>query len=310
MEKIKYYRQAIFSPERYIVWMSRHGWLNWMSDRTFIKLLYRIKFGHKLRLNSPETYNEKIQWLKLYDRNPQYTQLVDKVVIKDYVAKIIGEEYIIPTLGVWENADDIDFSSLPEQFVLKCNHDSHDIIICRNKEELNPEAARAALKKGLKRNYYKLYREWAYKDVPRRILAEKLIADDASPDLNDYKFYCFNGKALYFKIDSNRSSQHIASYFDEAGRLLPYGKKSSRPSPSDAVPSIPKETEQMKSLAETIARELTFARIDFYDANRKIYFGEITLYPGGGFSPFTDEKWDYEWGEKIQLPNKDSLWKK
>ena len=173
--------------------LNRRNLLNWMPDKMYIEMLYKVRMGRKLNLDNPQTFNEKLQWLKLYDRKPEYTTMVDKAAVKDYVADKIGSEYIIPTLGVWEHFDDIDFDQLPNQFVLKCNHDSGGLVICKDKASLDMEAAREKIESSLKRNFYYHSREWPYKNVKPCIIAEKYMVDESGTELKDYKFYCFGG---------------------------------------------------------------------------------------------------------------------
>ena len=174
-----------------IDYLDSRGFFKFMSDEAYLKFMYKLKMKRKLNLSDPQTFNEKLQWLKIYDRKPEYTTMVDKYEAKKYVADIIGEEYIIPTLGVWDRFEDIDFDELPDQFVLKCTHDSGGLVICRDKSKLDLKAAKKKINKSLKRNYYWIGREWPYKNVRPRIIAEKFMTDPTSDDLQDYKFFFF-----------------------------------------------------------------------------------------------------------------------
>jgi hypothetical protein len=273
-----------------------------LSDKCALKLIYKSVFGEKLDLQNPQTFNEKLQWLKLYNRRPEYTQMVDKYKAKEYVASIIGEEYIIPTLGVWDKFEDIDFDALPNQFVLKCTHGSGDVVICKDKGTFDFATARKKLTKSLKTNYYRISREWPYKNVPRKIIAEQYMEDEDG-GLKDYKVYCFNGEARILMIASDRFSQKQTKfdYFDCNYNWLDLEWGNPR---STTPPTKPSQFETIMSLAEKISHALIHARIDFYIVGNKIYFGEITFFDGGGFSVFTSREWDKRMGEYLQLPSK------
>ena len=264
-----------------------------IPDRIYLQIVYFRHF---------KTFNEKIQWLKLNYRKEEYTNLVDKYRVKQYITKLIGEEYVIPTLGVWKNVDDIDFKSLPEKFVLKCNNDSGGIVICKNKKDFDEVKAKSFLKERLKNNGYWYGREWPYKNVKPCIIAEKYMEDSISKDLKDYKFFCFNGSMEFFDIDIDRFIEHRSNYYDRNGNFLPFGKTYCPPDYTKKI-EMPKNLDKMIELAETISHNTVLSRIDFYEIDGQVYFGEITFYPGSGFSPFTDEKWDYKLGDMIDLPN-------
>ena len=273
--------------------------LRFIPDRPYIMLQYYYHFHRLPRLNNPQTFNEKLQWLKLNDRKPIYTTMVDKVLAKDYVAKIIGDEHIIPTLGVWKNADDIDFESLPERFVLKTNHDSHGVVVCKNKAELDITKTREFLNKQLTKNGFWYGREWPYKNVERRILAEEYL-DDNGDDLIDYKLMCFNGEVKCSFICSDRynaNGLHV-TFFDKDWNLMPFER--SHPARKDGFPK-PSRYADMVKYAEAISKDMKFARIDFYEVDGEVYFGEITHYPGCGFEAFQPEEWDYRLGSWLKL---------
>lgn len=261
------------------------GFYKYLPDKSFLKIAFKVHCGRKLNLENPKTFNEKLQWLKLFDRNPKYTVMVDKVLVKKYVADIIGDEYIIPTLGVWDKAEDIDFSSLPAQFVLKCNHNSGlGLCICKDKAMLDFANVVQELNKGLHQDYYKTQREWPYKNVKRKILAEKLlVADDG--DVKDYKFFCYNGKVKYFKIDFDRFICHRANYYDRDGNLMMFGETDFPPDYERSI-SLPQNLIKMIELSETLSKNFPFIRVDFYEVENKIYFGELTLYPVAGFGEY------------------------
>lgn len=273
-----------------------------IPDRIYLQIVYFRHFKKFIDFDNPKTFNEKIQWLKLNYRKEEYTNLVDKYRVKQYITKLIGEEYVIPTLGVWKNVDDIDFKSLPEKFVLKCNNDSGGIVICKNKKDFDEVKAKSFLKERLKNNGYWYGREWPYKNVKPCIIAEKYMEDSISKDIKDYKFFCFNGSMEFFDIDIDRFIEHRANYYDRNGNFLPFGKTYCPPDYTKKI-EMPKNLDKMIELAETISHNTVLSRIDFYEIDGQVYFGEITFYPGSGFSPFTDEKWDYKLGDMIDLPN-------
>lgn len=273
-----------------------------IPDRIYLQIVYFRHFKKFIDFDNPKTFNEKIQWLKLNYRKEEYTNLVDKYRVKQYITKLIGEEYVIPTLGVWKNVDDIDFKSLPEKFVLKCNNDSGGIVICKNKKDFDEVKAKSFLKERLKNNGYWYGREWPYKNVKPCIIAEKYMEDSISKDLKDYKFFCFNGSMEFFDIDIDRFIEHRSNYYDKNGNFLPFGKTYCPPDYTKKI-EMPKNLDKMIELAETISHNTVLSRIDFYEIDGQVYFGEITFYPGSGFSPFTDEKWDYKLGDMIDLPN-------
>lgn len=280
------------------------GYLNWVPDKIYIKLIYRARMGRKLHLREPETFNEKIQWLKLYDRNPLYTTMVDKFEVKKYVADRIGEEYIIPTLGIWERFEDINFERLPEQFVLKCTHDSGGLVICTDKNKFDQKKSKEKIEKSLKCNYYWSGREWPYKNVKPRIIAEKYMLDMKSGELPDYKWFCFNGKPRIMFITTKRNDESVETkcdFFDMDFKHLDI--TNGRPSGGENIEK-PATFEKMKMLAEKLSKGIPQVRIDFYEVNGNVYFGEITFAHWSGLEPFTPEKWDKVLGEMIELPNK------
>lgn len=274
------------------------GLLPLLSDKVFLKMYYPVIMNEELDLKNPRTFNQKLQWLKLYDRKPEYTTMVDKYAVKEYVADKIGKEYIIPTLGVWDNFDDIDFDSLPNQFVLKCTHDSGGLVICRDKSKLNIAMAKEKINMSLKHDYFYNGREWPYKNVPHRIIAEQYMADD----LRDYKLFCFEGTPRMTLVCSERYTKDglKEDFYNETWNYL----NIQRPAHGNATLPIqrPKQYDLMKRLAMKLSDRLPFSRIDFYEINEKVYFGEITFYPANEFEGFKPEEWDLKLGEWIKLP--------
>ena len=285
------------------------NFLCWLPDAIYLKLLYRFKMGHRLDLKNPQTFTEKIQWLKLYNRKPEYTTMVDKYAVKQYVANIIGEEYIIPTLDVWDRPEDIDWDSLPNQFVLKTTHGGGGggVVICRDKGTFDTISALAKLKESMASDIYSGLREWPYKNVPKRIIAEKFMAPEKSPfpalkssELLDYKFFCFNGKVKFFKVDFGRFVEHHANYYSTEGELLGFGEQGLDPDPNYPI-ELPKNLKEMIALAEKLSVNVPFLRVDLFNVNGNIYFGELTFYPASGMLPWTSEEADKEIGIYLKL---------
>ena len=278
------------------------GLTRWIPDEPYIKIMYRLAMGKKLNLDNPLTYNEKLQWLKLYDRNPDYVMMVDKYRVRDYIAEKIGSEHLIPLLGVWKRADDIDFDSLPNQFVLKCNHDSGSVIICTDKSKFDKKSAVRKLARALKGSGYWYGREWPYKDVPPRVIAEKYMVDDSGVELKDYKFMCFNGRHLCtFTVTERFSKEGLkVTFFDKNWQKMPFERH--YPASNQEIQK-PKHYCDMVRWAELLSKNIPFARIDFYEAEGKVFLGEITFFPGNGTEEFTPESWDRILGDWLQLPS-------
>lgn len=275
------------------------------SDEKYLKKLFRLKMGYRLDLENPKTFSEKLQWLKLYNRKPEYTQMVDKFEAKKYVANIIGEEYIIPTLGVWDSVEDIDWDSLPNQFVLKCTHDSGGIVVCSDKTKLNIKAAKARIKSGFKRNYFYQNREWPYKSVKRQIIAERLLVDNEHLDLPDYKFFCFNGEVKYCQVIRDRSTKETIDFYDMEWNHMPFVGLNPNVKNGGSPVVRPMCLENMIKICRKLSKDIPFSRIDLYVVNGKEYFGEITFYPKSGMGVFTPNEWNYTFGSWIKLPPKD-----
>jgi len=277
------------------------GFYDHLSDEEFLKKKFRVIMGRELDLQNPKTYNEKLQWLKLHDRKPIYTSMVDKYEAKGYVAKAVGEQYIIPTLGVWNRFDDIDFDSLPPQFVLKCTHDSGGLIVCKDKAGLDRAAAKRKIDRCLKRDYYLSGREWAYKNIKPRIIAEKYMEDDSTHDLRDYKFFTFGGvaKVLLIATDRGKAGEETKSdFFDMDFNHLPF--TNGHPN-APVTPPKPQKFDEMKALAEKLSAGIPHLRVDFYQVNGQVYFGELTFAHWSGMKPFCPEQWDEKFGSWIDL---------
>ena len=276
------------------------GMLRFIPDKAFLRMTYRLKMGKRLNLQEPELFNEKLQWLKLFDRRPEYTTMVDKYAAKQYAAKIIGEQYIIPTYGVWERFNDIDFETLPDQFVLKCTHDSGGLAVCTDKSKFDKIAARKKINKCLKHNYYWHGREWPYKNVPPRIIAEKYLSDGCHEELIDYKLMCFNGRVKAAFVCSNQFSKEglNITVYDPQWKRMPF--KRHYPA-SETEIKRPESYEEMIHLAELLSCNIPFLRVDFYEIMGRPYLGELTFFPGNGFEEFDPPEWDKILGDWIEL---------
>lgn len=271
--------------------------LKLVPDALYLKLKYRAYMGKRLDLKDPKTFCEKLQWLKLHDRNPAYTAMVDKASAKDYAAEKIGREHIIPTLGVWDRFDDIDFDALPDRFVLKCTHDSGGLVICRNKQTLDREKAREKIESSLKTNYYYHGREWPYKHVKPRILAETYLQED-SGDLRDYKIFCFNGepKCTLVCADRYAGTGVRMSFYDPQWQPM---SMHWRYPPIETAVERPQNLEEMLTFARILSQNIPFVRVDFYEVRGQVYFGEITFFPASGMAKFDSDEIMGTW---IRLP--------
>lgn len=285
--------------------LNSYSLFKWLPDKLFLKMAYRLLLDKKLDLENPTTFNEKIQWLKLYNRKAIYTTMVDKYEAKNYVASVIGNEYVIPTLGVWDSFNDIDFNTLPNQFVLKCTHDSGGLVICKDKNNLNLNSAKMKIERCLKRNYYWAGREWPYKNIKPRIIAETYMEDHSTSSLYNYKFFCFNGVAKCYKVDFDRFIEHKANRFTSDGELMKFGEEVCQPDFNKVI-SVSIGFDKIKKFAEKLSSEQPFLRADFYDREGKIYFGELTFYPASGFGNFNIDGKDELIGSWIQLSKEET----
>lgn len=299
---MKKYFRYLTSRVSWLKALAKMGFYNSMPDDKFLKLRYRLVFGKELDLENPKTFNEKLQWLKIHDRKPQYTQMVDKYEAKRYVAERIGEQYIIPTLGVWDKFEDIDFDKLPEQFVLKCTHDSGGIVICKDKATFDIKKAKRIMNAALKQNFYVWSREWPYKNVPRRIIAERYMEDAETGELRDYKFFCFGGEAKLLFIASERQTGGDQTKFDFFDMEFNHIDVWNGHPNAAQLPAKPRNFEEMRTLAEKLSAGIPHLRVDFYEANGEVYFGELTFCHWSGMKPFKPHKWDEIMGSYIKLP--------
>jgi hypothetical protein len=301
--KIKTATRLIVDKDFRFNYLALKGRYNKLGDEEYLKRRYKAVFKRELNLDNPMMYTEKLQWIKLYDRNPLYTTMVDKYEAKNYVARIIGDDYIIPTLGVWDSFDKIDFDGLPNQFVLKCTHDSGGVVICTDKSKFDYSSARIKINKSLGSNYFWMGREWPYKNVKPRILAEEYMEDTETKELRDYKFFSFNGitRALFIATERQSPNEDTKfDFFDVNFNHLPF----TNGHPNAKVPPVkPKKYDQMVEIANKLSEGFPHIRIDLYEVNNKIYFGELTFTHWGGFVPFNPEEWDLKFGKWINLPD-------
>lgn len=295
--KLKYY---LLNPSKLVLRIMNSKFSRILADKTYLKIYFKCKMGYKLNLKNPQTFNEKLQWLKLYDRNPEYTKMVDKYEVREYIKEKIGEEYLIPLIGVYDKFDDIDFDELPNQFVIKCNHDSGGLVICKDKDKLNIEETRKKINKSLKRNYYYSGREWPYKNVKPRIIIEKYMEDSNKSDLIDYKLFCFNGIPKIVLVCSERfsSSNMCETWFDMNWKLIDMTESGHR---VDSTISKPKQLKKMVELSKKLSKNIPFIRVDWYEIGDKLYFGELTFYPASGFEKFEPKEWNKKIGDMLSI---------
>lgn len=275
------------------------------SDKRYLDLIFRYRMGYRINWDNPTTFSEKLNWLKVNDHNPLYTKLVDKESVKAFVSERVGAEYVIPTLGVWENPEDIQFESLPERYVLKTTHGggNEGVIICKDKRNFDTGATLSKLNRSMKQDLYRDSREWPYKNVEKRIICEPYVEDKKTGELRDYKFFCFDGevKALFVATDRQKREEPFFNFFDSDYNPLPI--KQGHPV-SDVYPEKPESFELMKEIASKLSKGFPHVRVDLYEVNGKVLFGELTFYHFGAVVPFEPIEWDYKFGEWIKLPVK------
>ena len=273
-----------------------------IPDKQYLKIMYKMKCNLNLNLENPKRFNEKLQWLKLYNRNPDYTKMVDKYEVKEYISKLIGYEYIIPTLKVYNKFEEINFEELPNQFVIKTTNDSGGIVICKDKNTFDIKKAQKKITKSLKKNYFYYGREWPYKNVKPKIIIEKYMEDDKTKELQDYKIMCFNGKAkMSFTCTERFTNGLKVTFFDLQWNKLPFERH--YPNSKKIIPK-PLNYQKMIELSEILAKDIPFVRVDWYEINNKLYFGELTFFPGNGYEEFTPDEWDFKLGKMLDLHKK------
>lgn len=302
---IKKIKKIIRKPKIILMYILARINLKFIPDESFLKLSYWTHMNKRLNLSSPETFNEKIQWLKLNDRKEIYTTLVDKYAVRKYIEKKIGGQYLIQLFGAYDSFEEIDFEVLPNSFVMKPNHTSGDIFICKNKNEIDYKKLKKIVQKWLERDYYWVHREWPYKNIKKKIIIEKYIENLSSNGLIDYKLMCFNGKVKCSFLCLNRNSSEglNVDFYDLKWNKMPFERHYPK---SNQTISKPINYEKMIEYAEILSEGIPFIRVDFYETDEKLFFGELTLYPGAGIEEFTPEKYDYELGSwiEIELNNK------
>ena len=298
MQIKKFFKYLFDKKYRFIVKAGKNKF-NYLNDELYIKKMFYARLGKQIDLVNPKTFNEKMQWLKLNDRKPLYSKMVDKFEVKKYIDEVIGNGYTIPTIGIWDDFDDINFDDLPNQFVLKCTHDSGGLIICKDKSKLNIALARKKIKHCLNKNFYYYGREWPYKNVKPRIIAEPYMVDESGVELKDYKIFCFNGVPEYIEVDFNRFIKHKLNTYDFDWNPLNFGDKSE----NDYSANInkPNNLDLMRNIAKKLSENMKFLRVDFYNINGIVYIGELTLYPGSGFIQYNPENMDLKYGELLLL---------
>lgn len=294
----------IINPQKILYYLAARNIIK-ISDEQFLKLAYKLLMGKKLDLENGKKFSEKLQWLKLYDRKDEYTIMADKYLAKEWVANKIGKNYIIPTIGIYNKFEDINFSNLPNQFVMKCTHDSGGILIIKNKNLIALNNIKRKFQKSLSTNFFYLSREWVYKNIEPKIIIEEYMGDN----LTDYRFYCFNGKVKLVyqylnesQVDGTKPEPVYCNIYNEKWERLSFHQAYE---PSLEKYPKPIQLEKMIMLAEKLTKGIPFLRVDFYIVNEKIYFGELTFYPGGGFSKFNPEEYDYEIGKMLKLGDDD-----
>lgn len=273
-----------------------------IPDKMWLQIKYVVRMGKFPNLNHPKTFNEKIQWLKLHNRKPEFSAMVDKYEVKKLIAEQIGEEYLIPTLGVWDKIEEVDFDTLPNQFVIKCTHDSGGLVICKDKQNLDLEKAKKKISSSLSNNYYWHGREWPYKSVKPRIIAEQYMVDESGVELKDYKIFNFGGEPKLIQVDFNRFVKHTKNIYDTQWKYQ--NVAINYPTDPNVDIKKPECLDKMLELARELSKGIPFLRTDFYVINGKIYFGELTFSPGSGFMKMTPESFDLEMGSWIPLPDK------
>lgn len=283
--------------------LSSQGLYNHMPDEEYIKKQFKVYVGKELDLGNPQTFNEKMQWLKLNDRKLIYTKLVDKYLVRGFVEMVLGKEFLIPLLGVWDLAEEIDFDKLPDKFVLKCNHNSGEgMCICKGKSQIDFVSVKAKLNYAMRRNYWWHAREWPYKNVERKIIAEKYMEDESGTELKDYKLFTFSGKVKYIEVDYNRFTDHHRNFYTTEWEYVPF-TTCYPTNPKYKIPR-PRCLEKLVESAEKLACAAgvpKFVRVDMYIVNDKLYFGEMTFYHGAGYEKFMPQEYDLRLGDMIEL---------
>lgn len=283
-------------PATFKIWVL-NKFSSFYDDETYLKKKYRIRFHEELNIDDPQSFNEKLNWLKLNFHDPRLTNLADKYAVKQIVRELIGDEYVVPNYGIWKSFEEIDFSKLPNQFVLKGTHDSGGAFVCRDKATFDFDSVRKQLSRNLKRDFYLAGREWPYKNIPHRIIADKFLDDHTGTELRDYKFWCFNGKPVYMYL-TIKGKNVYENFYDMEFNIAHINHGFPRHQPEFEKPE---KFDEMKNLASILSEGLPFVRVDFFLVEGKIYFGEFTFFDWGGHRPFVNKEMDLELGKLIDL---------
>lgn len=291
------------NPYKVFSYLASRGAFKSLDDKLYLQLMYRARMGEKLNLENPISFNEKMQWLKLNERKPLYTILADKIEMREYLSSIIGDQYLVPLIGIWDTPDQIDFENLPEKFVIKCNHNSGlGMCICTDKNTLDFDLVRKDLMRGLNEDYYLHFREWPYRDIRRRIICEKYLTDESGYELKDYKVFVLSGEAKYVQVDYDRFTDHHRNFYDSTWTYVPF--TTLYPTNPDRTIEKPQKLNEMLEIAEFIANKTgleSFVRIDFYAIYESLYIGEITMFHGSGYEPFFPSEYDVRLGRMIKI---------
>ena len=290
----------LFNNDYRFVILSKFGFYKNVDDKKYLEKMFNGMMNERLNLDNPKTFNEKLQWLKLFDRKDEYIKMVDKYEAKKYISDSIGNQYIVPTIGIYNKFDDINFNNLPNKFVIKCTHDSGGIVICKDKSKLDIKKAKKKIDRCMSKNFFYYGREWPYKNIKPRIMIEKFLEDENQLEIFDYKFFCFNGKVEYLYVSSgSHSSKQKIQFFDK--NFTPVNCTRKDYATFDVIPKRPKNFDKMIQLSEFFSDNIEHIRIDFYEINGKLYFGEFTFYTGSGYIPFESKEWDLKLGSLIDL---------
>jgi hypothetical protein len=265
----------------------------------YVEFVYRIKFGRAPNYITPQTFNEKLGWMRRYDDNPLYTILADKIAVRNYVRDRVGQDVLIPCYGIWKTAAEIPFETLPGRFVLKCNHESGFVVLCRDKAMLDQRFVRSQLATRLRMNYYYFWGERLYRNIPPQIMAEELLMDEHGKEPIDYKFHCFNGVPQYIYAVKDRHSKFVGGFYSPLWELLPFNASHTPPK----ILPRPNQLQQMLDIAGSLSRGLYYCRVDLYAVQEKVYFGEITILSGAGLYVFSPDIYDFYWGKRLILPD-------
>ena len=300
LTKIKSVGKDISNPGMILVYLDQLGIIR-LKDEHYLQIIYKRRFHTWANLKEPKTFQEKLCYLKLYNRDKRYTQMVDKYAVREYIAEKIGAKYLIPMIGIYDNVDEINFEDLPNQFVMQCTHDSASTIVCTDKTKLNIEKAKKMMKRKLRKNYYYKDREWVYKDVQPRIIIKQYMKDETESELKDYKILCFNGDPKFIGVHFDRSTKHRCNYYTTDWKFLDI--KIQTPNDKNKKIERPGSLHEMLEIAKKLSKDIPFLGVDLYEINGKVYFGELTFFPGAGHADMCPKETERIWGDLIKLKN-------